>query len=168
MGTLNRHDFPLENVPEGLPIDGWGWRTPRRAMAGVRSWTIWRGQVWIDEGVTMIRKMCLRRRLVIWTVGLLMIGAGPSLWAQETNQEKKAEPVEQAKPVEPVAAAAAANSSPEALNTYTDAANFQNNSAFDLAAEEWARFLERFADDPLASKAQHYLGVCQLQLKYYA
>ncbi len=50
---------------------------------------------------------------------------------------------------------------------YTDAANFQNNSAFDLAVDEWTRFLERFADDPLAPKAQHYLGVCQMQLKQY-
>ncbi len=62
----------------------------------------------------------------------------------------------------------AAKSSPDALNMYADAASFQNNGAFDVAAEEWSRFLERFADDPLAPKAQHYLGVCQLQLKQYA
>ncbi len=104
----------------------------------------------------MIRKMRLRRRLVLWTVCLLMLGAGPGLRAQEKTAE-----------AEKVGEGAAANSSPEALNMYTDAANFQNNGAFDLAADEWARFLERFADDPLAAKAQHYLGVCQLQLKQY-
>jgi TolA-binding protein len=61
--------------------------------------------------------------------------------------------------------AAAATSSPEALQLYRDAANFQNNKAFELAVEEWQKFLKDHAKDPLAAKAQHYLGVCQLQLK---
>ncbi|MHB9064867.1 MAG: tetratricopeptide repeat protein [Pirellulaceae bacterium] len=108
----------------------------------------------------MIRKMCPREWLVLWAVGLLMIAAGSGLRAQEKTAPEKTAQAEQA--------GTAGNSSPEALNVYTDAANFQNNSAFDLAADEWARFLERFADDPLAPKAQHYLGVCQMQLKQYA
>jgi len=65
------------------------------------------------------------------------------------------------------ASAQQAPSPQEALLVYRDAANFQNNGAFDLAAEEWGRFLKRFPKDPLAPKAQHYLGVCQLQLKQY-
>ncbi len=56
---------------------------------------------------------------------------------------------------------------PAAQTMYADAANYQNNRAFDLAAEEWKRFLERFADDPLAAKARHYRGVCLVQLKQY-
>ena len=60
-----------------------------------------------------------------------------------------------------------AKSPHQALLIYRDAANFQNNNAFELAAEEWQRFLDRFPDDPLASKAQHYLGVCLLQLKQF-
>lgn len=60
-----------------------------------------------------------------------------------------------------------AKSSHQALLIYRDAANFQNNNAFELAAEEWQRFLERFPDDPLAANAQHYLGVCLLQLKQF-
>ncbi len=56
-------------------------------------------------------------------------------------------------------AAKPANSPQEALNLYADAANFQNNNAFDLAAEEWEKFLKKFPQDPLAAKAQQYLGV---------
>ena len=50
-----------------------------------------------------------------------------------------------------------------ALNRFADAANFQNNSAFDLAIEEWNKLLKEFPDDPIASKAHHYLGVCYLR-----
>jgi TolA-binding protein len=63
--------------------------------------------------------------------------------------------------------AAQAKSSPEALRIYTDAANFQNNGAFDLGAEEWEKFVQRFPQDPLAGKAQYYAGVCRLQLQQH-
>ena len=65
------------------------------------------------------------------------------------------------------ACAAEAKSSQAALIIYGDAANFQNNGAFELAAEEWDKFLKKFPDDPLAAKAQQYLGVCNLQLKQF-
>src|SRR5262245_61272869 len=61
----------------------------------------------------------------------------------------------------------AKGSSSEAVLAYREAANFQNNGAFEVAAEEWQKFLKDFPKDPLAAKAQHYLGVCQLQLKQY-
>ena len=70
-----------------------------------------------------------------------------------------------ASPVRGQEKAAEAKSSPAALDAYRDAANYQNNKAFDLAVEEWQKFLKDHAKDPLAAKAQHYLGVCQLQLK---
>jgi TolA-binding protein len=66
-----------------------------------------------------------------------------------------------------LAPAQAAESSAEAKALYADAANFQNNGAFDLAVDEWQKFLKAFPEDPLAGKAQHYLGVCHLQLKQY-
>lgn len=66
-----------------------------------------------------------------------------------------------------VKAQPAGESSREALIVYGDAANFQNNGAFDLAAEEWTKFLKKFPNDPLAAKARHYSGVCNLQLKEY-
>jgi TolA-binding protein len=52
-----------------------------------------------------------------------------------------------------------------ARNLYADAANAQNGGAFDLAVTEWKQFLEKYPKSPLADKAQHYLGVCLLQLK---
>lgn len=69
--------------------------------------------------------------------------------------------------VQPSAGQDEPKSSPEALIVYSDAANFQNNGAFELAAEEWAKFLKKFPKDPLAAKAQHYAGVCNLQLKNF-
>jgi TolA-binding protein len=61
-----------------------------------------------------------------------------------------------------------AQSSPEARAQYSDAVKFQNAGKFDLAADEYAAFLKNYADDPLAGKARHYLGVCQVQQKKYA
>ena len=58
-------------------------------------------------------------------------------------------------------------STPEALNVYADAAGFQNGGQYDLAAEEWEKFLKRFGKDPLVKKARNYAGVCRLQLKEY-
>ena len=101
----------------------------------------------------MIRKIRVYPLLLAMaTIAVLELGAGICVF----SQEKKA------------AENPAAQSSPEALNLYTDAANYQNNSAFELAVDEWAQFLQRFGNDPLAPKAQHYLGVCQLQLKQFA
>lgn len=54
-------------------------------------------------------------------------------------------------------------SDPSAVNHYADAANFQNNGAFELAVEEWLKLLKDHPKDPLASKASHYLGVCYMQ-----
>lgn len=62
---------------------------------------------------------------------------------------------------------AATKSTPESEAMYADAANFQNNGSFELAAEEWTKFLAKFPKDPLAAKAQHYLGVCELQQKKF-
>src|SRR5262245_40581473 len=59
------------------------------------------------------------------------------------------------------------DSPPEAVALYADAANFQNNGAFELAVEEWGKFLTKFPKDPLTPKAQHYNGVCNLQLKKF-
>ncbi|MEX0791980.1 MAG: tetratricopeptide repeat protein [Pirellulaceae bacterium] len=63
---------------------------------------------------------------------------------------------------------AQAESSPEAAARFADVANFQNEGAFELAAEEWAAFLKKYPTDPLAAKAQNYLAVCQLQLERYS
>lgn len=75
-----------------------------------------------------------------------VISAPPAL-----SQEKGASKVED-------------ESSPEALNLYADAANLQNNSAFDVAVEEWKKLIEKFPQDPIISKAKHYLGICYLRM----
>ena len=51
----------------------------------------------------------------------------------------------------------------KAMALYADAANFQTNGAIDLAIEGWKRYLAKYADEPFASKAAHYLGVCYMQ-----
>lgn len=51
----------------------------------------------------------------------------------------------------------------EPLDVYRDAANFQNNQSYDLAIEEWERFLKEFPDHQRVAEARYYLGVCYLQ-----
>ncbi|HBE67391.1 MAG TPA: hypothetical protein DDW52_04505 [Planctomycetaceae bacterium] len=65
----------------------------------------------------------------------------------------------------PAAAQSNQESSRQAIAHYADAAQFQNQGAFELAIEEWESLLSKFPDDPLAPKAQHYLGVCYSELK---
>ena len=60
---------------------------------------------------------------------------------------------------------AAAESTEESIALYADAANFQTNGAIELAIENWKKFLGKYPDDDLASKAAHYLGVCYMQKK---
>lgn len=74
-------------------------------------------------------------------------------------------------PFSPLAAQEAAStgeqdeqkSSKAALVLYAEAASYQNNGQFDLAGDEWARFLKEFADDPRETDARYNLAVCQLQ-----
>jgi len=62
----------------------------------------------------------------------------------------------------------AEESTPQAVAVYTDAANFQNNSVFELALKDWEKFLKAYPTDPLRPKAEYYLGICALQLKKFA
>lgn len=52
-----------------------------------------------------------------------------------------------------------------ATRQYATAVAFQNRGVFDLAAEEWAKFLQTYPNDPRADRATHYLGVCYLNLQ---
>jgi TolA-binding protein len=83
--------------------------------------------------------------------GFQAAAQGPQKGAQKnaTVQQQKATDV--------------SRSNPSAVNHYADAANFQNNGAFELAIEEWLKLLKDYPKDPLASKASHYLGVCYMQ-----
>ena len=82
-------------------------------------------------------------RCLVVALGLLGVGLAP-LHAQE----------------EPT-------SSDAAIEQYRAAVAFQNRAVYDLAVGEWQKFLEDHADDPLAPKAQHYLGVCYFQQQKY-
>ncbi len=57
------------------------------------------------------------------------------------------------------------SSSRRAIGYYSDAAGFQNKGAYKLAVDEWKKLLDEFPEDPLASKAWHYLGICYTQLE---
>ncbi len=50
-----------------------------------------------------------------------------------------------------------------ARELFADAANAQNNGAYDLAIENWEKMLKEFPKDALASSARHFLGICYLQ-----
>jgi cellulose synthase operon protein C len=65
------------------------------------------------------------------------------------------------------ALAQAPDSSPEAKIAYADVATIQNANSFDLAAEDWVKFLTKFPQDPLVPQARHNLGACYMQLKKY-
>lgn len=67
----------------------------------------------------------------------------------------------------PPADSSPADSSPAAVRQFRDAAAFQDRAVYDLAADEWQKFLKAFPADPLAPKAHHYLGICRLMLKQY-
>ena len=53
-----------------------------------------------------------------------------------------------------------------ARELYADAANAQNNGAFELAVEMWAKMIKEFPEDALAPSAHHFLGICHLQKKF--
>lgn len=92
--------------------------------------------------VTIGTEPSRRARYVLFPALLLLMICGPSAWGQESSQE--------------------------AALFFSDVVNYQNAGEFELAADEWKKFVEKFPNDPLAAKAQNYLAVCQLQLKKYA
>ncbi|MCE9606546.1 MAG: tetratricopeptide repeat protein [Planctomycetia bacterium] len=51
---------------------------------------------------------------------------------------------------------------------FNTAGGLHNRQAFDLAADEWAKFIQSFPQDKRVAEASHYLGICKLQTKDYA
>lgn len=47
-----------------------------------------------------------------------------------------------------------------AREMFADAANAQNNGAYDLAIEQWNKMIADFPDHSLSASARHFLGVC--------
>lgn len=50
---------------------------------------------------------------------------------------------------------------------YADGASFQNNGAYDLAIEQWKKFLEQYPEDGHVIEAHYNLGTCLLQLQRF-
>lgn len=96
-----------------------------------------------------IHRMAVLGGLILALVGQFLAGGSLAFGQPKKGDEPKAE------------------SSNAAKQAFADAANFQNNGSFDGAAGEWELFLKNYPKDPLAPKAQHYLGVCRLQLKEF-
>jgi TolA-binding protein len=57
--------------------------------------------------------------------------------------------------------------SDEAARQYAAAVALQNREVYDLAAEEWDKFIQSFPKDDRAPRAHHFRAVCRLQLKEY-
>lgn len=68
----------------------------------------------------------------------------------------------------PRAAFAQAVEARAADQQFAAAAGLHNRQAFDLAADEWEKFLKDFPKDKRVSEARHYLGICRLQKEDYA
>ena len=51
----------------------------------------------------------------------------------------------------------------QADSLYADAANFQRGGAYEIAVQSWKSFLDRYPQDPKATNASYYLGICYLQ-----
>lgn len=51
-----------------------------------------------------------------------------------------------------------------ATRHYSAAVALQNRAVYDLAAEEWVKFISTYQTDARLDRAFHYLGVCYLQL----
>ncbi len=111
-------------------------------------------------------------RVTLFGAVILLVSGTVTAPGNAAQTKKKAQTKEKAQTAKKTHAAKktltdGAKSSPAAFTAYSDAANYQSKMAFELAAEEWAQFLKRFGDDPLAAKAQHYRGVCLVQLKQF-
>ena len=88
-----------------------------------------------------------RHRVLAAIAVMAVLGMHWGLTDRATGQDKPAE----------------AKSSPEAVQLYQDARNAQNGGSFEIAEEGWRKLLMDHPQDPLAPKAQHYLGVCLMQ-----
>ena len=59
----------------------------------------------------------------------------------------------------------AGQSSDAARRQFDGAVALHKGGVYDLAVDEWEKFLKKFPDDPLTAQAQFFAGVCYLSLK---
>ena len=72
-----------------------------------------------------------------------------------------------APPQAPASAKPAAAGTDAATRQYAAAVALQNRELYELAADEWSKFLDKYPADSRASRARHYRGVCHLKDKRY-
>ncbi|HWB11965.1 MAG TPA: tetratricopeptide repeat protein [Pirellulales bacterium] len=90
-----------------------------------------------------------RSALSVLLSACLALTAGGQTFAQQQSQEVKPR-------------------SDAATRQFAAAAALQNREQYELAADEWAKFLKTHAGDPRADRAQYHLGICRLKNKQYA
>src|SRR5690349_5428820 len=106
----------------------------------------------------------IRPAAIVWGVLLAVVAVGltggpaaQQAFAQPKKGDTKKGPEKKEEPK--------AESSDAAKTDFATAAGIQNSGDFKNGAAEWELFLKKHTGDPLAAKAQHYLGVCRVQLK---
>ncbi|MCA9149807.1 MAG: hypothetical protein KDA92_10930, partial [Planctomycetales bacterium] len=103
----------------------------------------------IELRLGLLRRRCFPA--ILLAASLLQISVPTRAISQENAGSQDTGQGNQ--PAAEQAAGDAEESSPEALAAYAKAATFQNNGAFDLAAEGWQGFLKDYAADPKAVEA---------------
>ncbi|HPP52413.1 MAG TPA: tetratricopeptide repeat protein, partial [Thermoguttaceae bacterium] len=100
------------------------------------------------------------------------LGAAGTLWEDGFPESLFLEGLEvqaaqAAAPASQPTAPASSQGAGEELATrqYAAAVAMQNRGLFDLAAEEWTKFLQAYPNDSRTDRATHYLGVCYLKLE---
>ena len=66
----------------------------------------------------------------------------------------------------PLRQARAEEKTAEATRQYNAAVAWQNKGVYEMAAEEWVKFINAYKDDPRCDRAFHYLGVCYLKANH--
>ena len=108
----------------------------------------------------LVSRLAARRVLAACLLSGLLVS--PS-WAQQGGAKPGTQPTKPATPKGSATLSDKEKKQERAREIFADAANAQNNSAFPLAIEQWNRLLKEYPNDPLASSARHFLGVCHLQ-----
>ena len=70
-----------------------------------------------------------------------------------------------AQPEKPEKSTASESADQAADRQYAAAVALQNRELYDLAVEEWTKFLQAYPADPRRDRATHYRGVCYLKLQ---
>ncbi len=162
--------------PASKPLGRWWWRPPNNRAAAifddaVRPTRRWENATIRQAGATNYRaeRDTVRLGRLLW-IGILNSSRGVFVFGKSVTHDDSRGmwrlPLALAVTIACTlctASTVAQESTEESMAAYADAANFQTNGALPLAIDGWHEFLKKYPDDPMASKAAHYLGVCLMQ-----